>query len=117
MHDAVVKLPNDQQEAIRQALQSSQLIDKDGNIAPMAASTLSDHHREALHSVMDTMGMQQDLKISGNAGVCAAAHIAESVAIVACTKVPGGQSAVDACFATAHAIANQVCSRRGRFQV
>lgn len=112
MHDAVTKLPNDQQEAIRQALQSAQLIDKNGNIAAMTASTMSDNHSNALHSVMDSMGLQQDFKIAGNAGVCAAARIAESVAMVACTRVPGGQLAVDACIAAAHEIANQVCKKR-----
>jgi hypothetical protein len=99
----VTALPAEQQEAIRNVLIQKHLLTADGQVAKFGAGNLPEEHP------IQALGFGPNFGFLGGGFGCIAARIAEGAAIAACATIPGGQIAIAACVAVAHAAADQAC--------
>jgi len=111
MPEEVTKLSEEQQEAIFRTLVKVGLLTESGEPTDFSIDKMPERNKAALTAALDALGLEYDSNLitMGWNWKCIAARVAEAAAVAACASVPGGQLAIAACIAAAHAIADQAC--------
>jgi hypothetical protein len=109
MPTQVTSLPQDQQEAIRKVLVQAGLLTPSGEPTTLTVDNIPTKNRAALEANLEAMGVDKNIHAFGINFKCIAARAAEVAAVAACALVPGGQLAIAACIAAAHALADEAC--------
>jgi len=111
----VTALPAEQQAAIRKIMVRVGLLTESGELANLHHENISSNQKAAVNATLASFDVKQD--VDGLVALdfgwpnvkCTVARVAEVAAVAACMVIPGGQIAIAACVALAHAAADEVC--------